>query len=55
MSNKALLTTIIILLIGIGSILVIQTNEKTPSEKVADSISSAADDIGDSFKNTAEE
>lgn len=54
MSNKALLTIVIVLLVGIGSVLLMQMNEQTPSEKVADGISDAADDLGDSIEDATD-
>ena len=46
MSNKGLLAIIAVVLIGIFTILLIQANEETPAEQVADSISDVANNIG---------
>ena len=47
MSNKNLMTVIIVLLLGIFTILFIQANERSPSEKIGDSVSEAVEEIGD--------
>lgn len=49
-SNTALLTIIAVALIGILGIIVYKSFiEKTPEEKMADSISETIDSIGDNF------
>ena len=45
MNNKGLLTIIAVVLIGIFTALIIQMNEETPTEQIADSISNVADNI----------
>lgn len=45
-SNKAILIVIALLLLGILGLLALQMTEKTPEEKVADSISNLVEDIG---------
>ncbi len=47
--NKTLLIVIALLLVGILAVLVMQATKKTPQEKMADSISSTVDKIGDQF------
>lgn len=54
MSNKALLTIVIVLLVGIGGVVLMQANEKSPSEKIADGISDTADDIGDKIEDATD-
>lgn len=44
--NKALLIVIALILLGILGVLVLQATEKTPEEKIADSVSETLDDIG---------
>ncbi len=46
--NKGLLTVIAIVLIAILGVVVYQATEKSPSEKVADSVADTVDDIGES-------
>lgn len=46
-NNKTLLIVIALALIGILGVLVLQATEKTPQEKIADSISETVEDIGD--------
>lgn len=47
MNNKALLTSIAVILLGIFMVLVIQMNEETPEEKIANSISTTMEEIAD--------
>lgn len=46
--NKGLLTIIAVVLIAILGVVVYEATEKSPEEKVADSISDTVDDIGES-------
>jgi hypothetical protein len=54
MDNKGLLAIIAVILIGIFGLLLFQATEKSPEEKVADSISNTVDQIGDSVSNSVE-
>lgn len=44
-NNSGLIAVIAVVLIGIFSLLVYQANQKTPEEKIADSVSQVADDV----------
>lgn len=44
--NKTILIVIALVLIAILGILVLQTTQKTPEEKIADSVSDVVEDIG---------
>lgn len=46
-NNKTLLAVIALAVIVIAGVLVYQATEKSPEEKIADSISNTVDDIGD--------
>lgn len=45
--NSGILTIIAVALIAIAGILFYQSQQKSPAEEVADSVSQAAQDIGD--------
>lgn len=47
MENKGLLTMIAVILLGIFTVLLVQVNEETPSEKLASSLDNAVEKIGD--------
>lgn len=47
MNNSGLLTIIAVVLIAILGVVVYKATEKSPSEKVADSVSETVEDIGD--------
>lgn len=47
MSNNALLIIIIFILLGIGGILYVQTTERTPAEKIGDSVTEITQEIQD--------
>lgn len=51
MNNKALLAVIAILLAGILLAVAFEVTKRSPAEKMADSVSSAADDVGDAISN----
>lgn len=46
MDNKAILIVIALLLLGILGLLALKATEKTPEQKIADSISETVEDIG---------
>lgn len=50
MNNKALLIVIAVVLVGIFTILLVQTTEETPEEKIANSISEVSADISSGIK-----
>lgn len=54
MDNKGLLAIIAVILIGIFSVMLFQAAEKTPEEKMADSISNTVEQVGDSISNSVE-
>lgn len=54
-TNTGLLVLIAVVLIGILGVAVYQMSEKSPEEKVADSISQAAEDIGNAAEDAADE
>ncbi len=45
MENKSLLAIIAVLLMGIFTVMVIQLNQESPEEKVAESVSHAVNDV----------
>ena len=47
MNNKALLTIIIIILLGIFAGVVMQVTKKSPAEQIANDISDVTEQIGD--------
>lgn len=47
MNQKTILTLIAVVLIAILAVLVIESREKTPSEKVADSVEEVTNEIAD--------
>ncbi len=51
-TKTILLTIIVIVLFGILGIMFYQMNQDTPAEEAAQSISEAADDIGDAVQDT---
>ncbi|MBL4803570.1 MAG: hypothetical protein JKY71_01790 [Alphaproteobacteria bacterium] len=51
MDNRGLLAVIAVLLIGIFTVMMIQINEKTPAEKVGDSVSNLANTMADEIKS----
>lgn len=51
MSNKGLLTLIVVLLLGILTIMIVQMNDRSPAEQISDSVSESVENIS----NTLEE
>lgn len=49
MENKNLLMIVIILLFGIFTVLVIDLNEQTPEEQMADSVNKAVNEVSNSI------
>jgi len=47
MSNKSLLTIVIVLLLGVFAFVAIDANQDTPAEALSSSISEAGEEIGD--------
>ncbi len=47
MNNTGLLAIIAVILLGILTISLIQANEKSPTEKIGDSISETVEEVGD--------
>lgn len=52
--NKVLLAFIAVILIAILGVLILQATQKTPEEKIADSVSETLDDIGDAVSKQAD-
>lgn len=52
MNNKSLLTIIAVLLLGILTVILIQANEETPGEKIANSVSETVEEIGDEIDDS---
>jgi hypothetical protein len=52
--NQAILIIIAVALLGILGMLIIKAAEKTPEEKVADSVSEAVEDIGNAVAKQTE-
>lgn len=48
-NNKTILIVIALVLIAILGVLVLQATEKTPEEKIADSVSEAVEDVGNAL------
>lgn len=48
-NNKTILIVIALVLIAILGVLVMQATQKTPEEKIADSVSEAVEDVGNAF------
>ena len=48
-NNKTILVIIAFVLIAILGVLILQATEKTPEEKIADSVSEAVEDVGNAF------
>ena len=53
-SNTGLLVIIALGVIAIAGVLLYQSQQKSPSEQVADSVSDAAEDIGDAAEDAAD-
>ena len=53
--NKAILIVIAVALLAILGIVAMKATEKTPEEKVADSISETVEDVGDAISGAVEE
>lgn len=53
-TNKILLIVIALLLTSILGMLVLQATEKTPQEKIADSVSDTIEEIGNAVKKETE-
>ncbi len=51
-NNKTILIVIALVLIAILGVLVLQTTQKTPEEKIADSVSEAVEDVGNALSGT---
>lgn len=45
MENRGLLAIIAVLLLGIFTVMIIQMNEKSPEEQIADSVSHAVNNV----------
>lgn len=54
MSNKALLTIVIVMLIGVFAIVLMQATEKPPSEKIADDVGEVTEEIGDELDDATD-
>lgn len=54
MDNKGLLSAIMVILLGIFGVLLYQASEKTPEEKIADSISNTVEQVGDKISSSVE-
>lgn len=52
-NNSGLLVIIAVVLIAILGVVVYKANEKTPEEKIADSVSETIDDIGNAAQDAA--
>ncbi len=50
-NNKLILAVIALLLLAILGFLIFQSTQKTPEEKIADSISQTVEDIGNSISH----
>ncbi len=48
-NNRSILIIIALVLVAILGLLVVQMTEKTPEEKIADSVSETVEDIGNSI------
>lgn len=53
MSNKALMTAVLLVLIGIFAILLMQYNEETPAEQLSNSISDTVENVADEIDDAA--
>lgn len=54
MDSKGLLAVIMVILLGIFGVLLYQATEKTPEEKMADSISNTVEQVGDKISGSIE-
>ncbi len=54
MNNKALLTIIAVIALGILVVLVVQMNKETPGEKIANSVSETVEEIGDEIDDNTD-
>lgn len=52
-NNSGLLVIIAVVLIAILGVVVYKANEKSPGEKIADSVSETVEDIGDAAQDAA--
>ena len=48
-NNKTILIVIALLLIAILGVMIMQTTQKTPEEKIANSVSEAVEDVGNAL------
>ena len=55
MENKNLLMIVIVLLFGIFTVLVIDLNEQTPEEQMADSVNKAVNEVSNSIAEKIEQ
>lgn len=54
MNNKGFMAVVIVLLVGIFAFVAIEATEKSPSEKVADSISGTVEEVGDNIEDATD-
>jgi len=54
MNNKVIMAIVVVLLLGIFALMAIEAMEKSPREKMADSISDTVEEIGDNMEEAME-